>query len=191
MYNILLASAFLCIQLFFPANTRAQGTEKLIQQHSIDWMQALERNDTVALESWLATGFFLGGVGDKEKIDRQTWLKNAADREWSRTHYEFVDVKVFGEQWAAVNARLQFRASPLPFTITTNIIDFWNFRNGRWQVTERLVAENSITSFLHIGTGFVAGVVLTLLVVWIIRFNRNRRKQRTTSAIPGQSAMAS
>ncbi len=172
MLKILLSLLFFGIMSI--SFVHAQAPQEIVKQHSVDWMLALERKDTAALEKYLAPEFVLGGVGDGNKVERATWIKNANERNWTNTKYHFIEVHVQGNT-AIVNSRFSFKVNPVPFTITSNIIDQWVYRNGRWQVTARFIGGDSITGLIDGSKGVLVGVVLTLLMVWLLRFRKRRR----------------
>lgn len=110
-------------------------------------------------------------------MDRATWLKNALGRNWTQTKYQFMEVKVQGNT-ALVNSRMSFKVNPVPFTITSNIIDHWVYRDGRWQVVSRYIGGDSINNGINAAKGFLAGVVVTLLIAWMWRVRKRRRVKR-------------
>lgn len=158
-----------------------QTPEEVLKQHSIQWMQALEQKDSNALENYLASEYTLGGAGDGDSVNRATWLKNAIDRNWSNTHYHFIDVRTKGDNAAIVNSKMSFNVSQVPFTITSNIIDHWVYRDGRWQVTDRFVGGDSLTNLIKGVKGFLIGGAITLLIGWLIRLLKRRRKRHSIS----------
>jgi hypothetical protein len=176
---LLLLIAF---QLFCFHGLKSQGSEAILKQLSIDWMRALERKDSAALESYLAKEYSLGGVGDGKKVDRATWLKNAYGKDWTKTNYEFLEVRLKDTNAAIVNSRMSFKVSPLPFAITSNIIDYWVYRDGRWQVTERLIGGDSITNLISGVKGFLMAIIVVLLVALIRRFFKRRQNASTLIA---------
>ncbi|GAA4399488.1 hypothetical protein GCM10023187_11400 [Nibrella viscosa] len=163
---------------------RAQENSQLVKQHAIDWMQALERKDFTALNNYLAAEYTLGGVGDGETVSRATWLKNAQEMDWSNTHYHFMKVHMKGDSAAMVNSRMSFKVSRVPFTITSNIIDFWVYRDGRWQITQRLVGGDSLTDLINMTKGFLAGIAVALAGFWISRLLKRRNKRPAIGTTP-------
>lgn len=119
MYGLLIVFQFVATSLL-----HSQSVKDTLKQYSIDWMKALERKDSAMLNSYMAYEFTLGGVGDEDKVDRATWLKNAYGRDWTQTKYHFMKVEIQGNI-AIVNSRMSFKVNPVPFTITSNIIDHW------------------------------------------------------------------
>ena len=157
---------FIVLQFMATSLLHGQSVEDSLKQHSNDWMKALERKDSALLNSYLANEFILGGAGEADNVDRATWLKNALGRNWTQTKYHFMEVKVQGNT-ALVNSRMSFKVNPVPFNITSNIIDHWVYRDGRWQVVSRYIGGDSINNGINAAKGFLAGVVVTLLIAWM------------------------
>ncbi len=170
------------LQFFHAQLLKGQGSEGILKQHSIKWMHALERKDSAALENYLAKEYTLGGVGDDQKVDRATWLKNAYERDWTKTNYEFLEVQLKDSNAAIVNSRMSFKVSPVPFALTSNLIDYWVFRDGRWQVTQRLMGGDSITNLISGVKGFIIGIAFVLLVALVRRYFKRRRALHTKPA---------
>jgi hypothetical protein len=154
-----------------------RGLEPILKKHSIEWMQALERKDSAVLEAYLAKEFILGGIGDGNQVDRSTWLKNAYGKDWTKTRYEFLQVQLKDSNAAIVNSRMRFKVNPVPFAITSNVIDYWVYRNGRWQVTERLIGADSITNLISGVKGFLIGIIFMLFILLVRRLLKRRRRE--------------
>lgn len=139
---------------------RATETEhQTLQRLSLEWMQAIERKDEPALQALLAPEFSLTGAGDPTQTPRAEWMANAVKMNWSGFRYENFDVRVFGEH-ATVNSKLFFRVAPIPFELDSGVVDTWEKREGRWQVTGRYLGESGVQYRIRFFVGFASAVML-------------------------------
>jgi hypothetical protein len=111
------------------------------------WNKALQRADTVALESILATEFALVGMNpSRPPTQRAAWLGNLTSGRIRTDSVSSRDVVVtpFTQDSASAVLRLQWAASlgGLPSRLdVTRVEDTWVRRGGVWQVTRRKVLE--------------------------------------------------
>jgi len=136
-------------------------------------MAAIERKDRKALESRLADDYVLQMPGDTETqyVRREEWLGNAISMDWTNFRYENVVAHVHGDH-ATVSSRLHFKVAPNPLTFDSGIVDVWEKRNGRWQVTTRYLGESELKqrmgfAFGALAAGLAAGLVYAL--AWLLR----------------------
>jgi len=142
------------------ASSTANPDEALLERLSVQWMAALEKKDRRSLEAFLADDYVLQMPGDSasQYVRRDEWLKNAIDMDWTDFRYENVVARVHGDH-ATVSSRLYFKVAPNPFTFDSGVIDLWEKRDGRWQVTNRYLGESAMKGRLAFLLGLlVAGV---------------------------------
>jgi ketosteroid isomerase-like protein len=160
----------------FPAAAASPEVDaKTIRQLSIDWMQAIERKDRQALEGFLAPGFVLMMPGDPadKRVARETWLANAIAKDWSAFRYENMEVKVHGTH-AIASSHLHFRVSPMPFAFDSGVVDQWEKRDGRWQVTTRMLGESAVKGRIDFALGLLAAALAYGLLRLVQRLRRAR-----------------
>lgn len=140
-------------------------------------MGAVQRKDRPRLEATLAPGFMLTapGAAPGEGVPRAEWLDNAVGRDWSDFHYRNVAVEVFGER-AMVTSNLQFRVSPMPFTLDSDIVDVWHRNGGRWQLHRRYLGQSSRDRQLTFAAGVLTGLVALGILLGLRRLLRRRRR---------------
>ena len=166
--------------LIAPATTASppqspDGSE--LERLSMEWMTAIERKDRKTLESILADNYVLQMPGDTELqyVHRAEWLENALKMDWSSFRYENVVVNVHGNQ-ATVSSRLFFKISPNPLTFDSGVVDTWERRGGKWQVTNRYLGESQLKQRISFALGILtaafaaaAAYVLSRLSAWARR----------------------
>ena len=174
-------AALLAFLLLSPAAPTAAAPgdhpadEAAIKALSADWATAIERKDRRRLESILAEEFVLTAPGypREREVDRATWLQNAIGKDWSGFRYENHLVRVQGMH-AVSTAHLRFHVSPIPFEMDSGIVDLWEKREGRWQVTARMLAESQVQSRIT----FVFGAVASALALVLWRLVRRVMRRR-------------
>ena len=136
--------------------------EKALERLSVDWMTALENKDRKALDAFLADNYVLQMPGDhsSQYVHRAEWLENAIGMDWSNFRYENVVVQVHGD-YATVSSKLFFKVAPNPLTFDSGVIDTWERRGGKWQVTNRYLGESQ----LKVRISFALGVLATGLAL--------------------------
>lgn len=169
----------LLVILTFTNLLTAQTREDTLKNLSIQWMQALERKDSLALEKFLSKDYTLSSIGDSDYVDRSTWMKNAIGKDWGNTSYAFKGVKVQDSQ-AIVNSIMRFTVKPIPFTMKSETTDHWIFEDGQWKVRTRYLGGNSITNFITTAKGFLLAIGLVLI---ILLFRRYRRKKKANTNV--------
>ncbi len=147
--------------------------EAELKQLSQQWMTALERKDESRLQSLLADDFVLQMPGDSptQYVHRAEWLKNAIDMDWSSLRYENIVVKVDGDQ-AIVSSKLFFKVSPNPLPLDSGVIDAWERRGGKWQVTHRYLGESTLKTRMSFVFGMLATALALTLTYLLIRLSR-------------------
>lgn len=136
--------------------------EKALEHLSIEWMTAIENKDRKALESILADNYVLQMPGDtsSQYVYRAEWLENAIAMDWSNFRYENVVARVHGDH-ATVSSRLFFKVAPNPLTFDSGVIDTWERRGGKWQVTTRYLGESQLKGRISFTLGgLAAGLAL-------------------------------
>jgi ketosteroid isomerase-like protein len=174
-------AAVLACLLVLPAAPAAAAAgdypadEAAIKALSATWAEAIERKDRPRLESLLAPEFVLTAPGHprEREVDRKTWLDNAIGKDWSGFRYENQRVRVHGSH-AVSTSHLRFHLSPIPFEMDSAIVDLWEKRDGRWQVTTRMLAESEVQSRI----AFVFGVVASALALVLWRLVRRLMRRR-------------
>ncbi len=131
--------------------------EKALERLSVEWMAAIENKDKKALESFLADNFVLQMPGDtgSQYVHRAEWLENAIGMDWSNFRYENVVARVHGDH-ATVSSRLFFKVAPNPLTFDSGVIDTWEKRGGKWQVTTRYLGESQLKGRISFTLGVLA-----------------------------------
>jgi hypothetical protein len=51
------------------------------------------------------------------------------------------------------------------------------YRDGRWQVTERLIGADSITNLISGVKGFLIGIIFMLFILLVRRLLKRRRRE--------------
>jgi hypothetical protein len=94
--------------------------------------------------------------------------------DWSKFRYENITARVHGDH-ATVSSVLHFRISPFPFTFDSGVVDTWERREGRWQVTVRYLGASKLYERVAFLLGALAtgiAVVATRLVARLLRRSR-------------------
>ena len=153
--------------------------EQQLIKLSNDWMSAIERKDRAALERIVADDFVLQMPGDQpaHAVRRDEWLTNAVGMAWSGFRYENPQVTIHGDR-ATVTSRLHFNISPVPVALDSTIVDLWEKRDGRWQVTNRYLGESQMQLKIAFFAGVVGTLVVGLIGYGIVRLIRRRRRRR-------------
>ena len=143
-------------------------------------MRAIERKDRAALERIVASDFNLQMPGDQpaQAVRREEWLTNAVGMDWSGFRYENPEVAIHGDR-ARVTSRLHFNIAPIPVALDSTIVDLWQKRDGRWQVTNRYLGESATKVRIAFFAGVLGTLVVGLIGYGIIRLIRRRRRRRT------------
>jgi ketosteroid isomerase-like protein len=174
-------AAVLACLLALPVSSTLAASEpysadvEAIKALSATWAEAIARKDRPRLESLLAEDFVLTAPGypREREVGRDTWLDNAIGKDWSRFRYENLHVRVHGDH-AVATSHLRFRVSPMPFEMDSGIVDLWEKRDGRWQVTTRMLGESEVQSRITFIFGVFASAVA--LVLWrVVRRVMRRR----------------
>lgn len=163
-----------------PRNADEQTLERL----SVEWMQAIEKKDRKTLEGFVADNFVLQMPGDSasEFTGRNEWITNAIDMDWTNFRYENVIAQVHGDH-ATVRSRLRFRVAPFPFDFDAGVVDLWERRDGRWQVTTRYLGESKVQQrmafiFGVLAAGLFAG--LSYAAARLVKRSRRRHPNRSS-----------
>ena len=165
------------VLLATPAGAQPVESEvTTLTQLSSEWMSAIERKDRGALEQILASDFTLQIPGDEQSeiVARDDWVANAIEMDWSGFRYDNVDVTVRGDT-AIVTSRLSFKVAPIPIALDSGIVDVWQKRDGRWQVTKRFLGASQVRQRLAFFAGALATLFLGLIAYAIIRLRRRSR----------------
>lgn len=182
-FSILIIGLSLGCMLAASGATASSGNpadEEALKQLSREWMTAIERKDKETLESILADDYVLQMPGDSEHqyVRRATWLENAINMDWSNFRYENMRVNVDGDR-AVLSARLFFKISPNPLTFDSGVVDTWERRAGKWQVTNRYLGESALKERIS----FVLGALAAALAIAAVHlWMRMRRKVRGNAA---------
>ncbi|MDP2271977.1 MAG: nuclear transport factor 2 family protein [Archangium sp.] len=163
----LAVAGVLCAVPAWASETENQALQRL----SLEWMQAIAQKDEPALQALLAPEFSLTGAGDTTQVPRAEWIANAVKMNWSAFRYENFDVRVRGEH-ATVNSKLFFRVSPIPFELDSGVVDTWEKREGRWQVTGRYLGESAVQYKIRFFGGFASAVMLGALAWAAVKLKR-------------------
>lgn len=142
-------------------------------------MQALARKDRAALDRIIAADFALQTPGGdaSDRVPRQAWIDNAIEMDWSDLDYENLSVRVRGDQ-ALVTSRLHFRVAPMPIRLDSGIIDTWEKRDGRWQVTGRYLGESTVQQRLAFTGGLFVALIAGVILYVVTRVLRRRRRAK-------------
>jgi Domain of unknown function (DUF4440) len=169
--SLLLASAAV-------ASPASVSDETALERLSVEWMAAIENKDRKALESILADNFVLQMPGDTsaQYTRRQEWLENAIGMDWSNFRYENVVARVHGDH-ATVSSRLFFKVGPNPLTFDSGVIDTWERRGGRWQVTTRYLGESQLKGRMSFTLGVLAGVLALAAAYLVVRLAKWARRR--------------
>lgn len=175
-------SAFLLIGITVacPATSASPppSAEQALGRMTVELMEAVERKDRKGLETLVADDFALRMPGDTKGTGRDEWLANAMDMDWSNFHFQNILVRVRGDH-ATVSSKLRFRVSPFPFGLDSGVVDTWERRNGRWQITGRYLGESSTQLRLAFAAGLLSAAVLAGLTfgfLWLTRRSRKRAR---------------
>lgn len=160
------------------ASPSRTSDEDTLRRLSTEWMTAIERKDRPTLESLLADNYILQMPGDSELqyVHRAEWLDNAISMDWSNFRYENVVVNVHGNH-ATVSSRLFFKISPNPLTFDSAVLDTWERRGGKWQVTNRYLGESNLKQRFSFILGALAGVLAVVAAFLIARVSRWARRR--------------
>jgi ketosteroid isomerase-like protein len=157
----------------------APSDEKALAALSSDWMVAIQQKDKAALERILAPDFKLAMPGDapSESVGREEWIANAIEKDWSNFRYEKLAVRVDGDH-ATVTSRLTFNVAPMPMELDSAIVDVWQRRDGRWQVTNRYLGQSQMQQRLAFFAGALAATVVGAVLYGLIRLLRRNRRRK-------------
>jgi ketosteroid isomerase-like protein len=161
------------------ASDRPVPDEQQLIQLSYEWMSAIERKDRPALERIVARDFVLQKPGDPpaQAVRREEWITNAIGMDWSGFRYENPEIIIHGDR-ATVTARLHFSVSSMPVALDSTVVDLWQKRDGRWQVTNRYLGESAMQLRIAFVAGILATVITGLIVYFAVRMVRRRRRSR-------------
>jgi hypothetical protein len=141
-------------------------------------VKAIERKDRAALNNLVASDFALQMPGERKVTPRDEWIANAVGMDWSKFRYENLVVRMHGDT-ATVSSKLHFRVAPIPFALDSGVVDSWERRDGRWQITRRYLGESKVQQRIAFGLGVLAAIGVAGLAYatrWILR--RSRRRAR-------------
>ena len=168
----------------FVFGQQTTASEQELVSLSTEWMVALERKDQAALERFLTEEFFISAPGDLNEVGRGEWLKNALEMDWQNLRFNNIKVGVYGET-AVVTALLDFKVttkSGIPISTNAQTTDIWVKRNGQWQVAARHLGKYSIEGYFKLAAGFIAGLVLCLMVWLLLKIKRRFAVRRKLAA---------
>ena len=167
------------------ATAALPNDEAELRRLSVEWMQALEAKDAKTLEAILASDYVLQMPGDpaSRAVLRAEWLRNALGMDWSRAHYENLRVRVNGDH-ALVTARLYFHVSPMPIELDSTVMDTWERRDGRWQVTDRYLGDSAAEGRLRLIAGFLAALLLAATGFVVVKLSRRIRARAASRQQP-------
>lgn len=173
-----LAAGSLFIATAATATPPQTDDENDLQRLSMEWMTAIERKDKTSLESFLADDYVLQMPGDTEHqyVHRSEWLENAISMDWSNFRYENIVARVHGDH-ATVSSRLYFKVSPYPLTFDSGVLDVWEKRGGKWQVTTRYVGESRLKERISFMLGALAAA-LAMFAAHLIKGIARRARRR-------------
>lgn len=170
----LLLSASVLVHAQATSDQQTRSTEQELIALSTQWMEALERKDLPALERFLAEDYFISAPGEVEKTDRNEWLKNAVELDWTSLKYHNPRVNVYGDT-AVVTALLDFKVTGslgIPLSSDAQVTDIWVKRNGQWQVAARHLGAYSIGGLFRMALGFIAGLSLCFAIWLTLRLRK-------------------
>jgi len=152
--------------------------ERELERLSMEWMTAIEKKDRKSLESFLADNYVLQMPGDTELqyVHRAEWLENAIKMDWSSFRYENVVVNVHGDH-ATVSSKLFFKISPNPLTFDSGVVDTWERRGGKWQVTNRYLGESQLKQRISFALGILTAAVAVAAAYLIARISAWARRR--------------
>lgn len=154
------------------------STQRSLKTLSVALMDAVERKDRAALNNLVASDFALQMPGESKITPRDKWIANALARDWSDFRYENIVVRMHGDS-ATVSSKLRFRVSPIPFALDSGVVDSWERRNGRWQITGRYLGESAVQQRIAFCLGLFAAMMvagLAFAIRWGVRRSRRRRR---------------
>jgi hypothetical protein len=148
---------------------QAPGSEEEeIRKMEMIWMTALSKKDSITLNQSLASNFELAKIGGlaSTNINREQWLKNSLEMDWSNFAFTSMQIKV-DSNIATVNSNLSFKLRPYPFRLSSGILDVWRKTDGRWKVEKRYLGQDNLSRWLLIFSGIGIGVGFIFLIRWI------------------------
>lgn len=148
--------------------------QRSLKSLSVALMDAVERKDRATLHSLVASDFGLQMPGESKVTPRDEWIANAVEMDWFDFRYENMVVRVHGDN-ATVSSKLRFRVSPIPFALDSGVIDSWERRGGRWQITRRYLGESRVQQRIAFGLGLLAAVAIAgmaFAIRWGVRRSR-------------------
>lgn len=163
-----------------PARPSVPGssTERTLALLSTELMEAVERKDRKALENLVASDFALRMPGQGKVTHRAEWIANAIAMDWSGFRHERLVVRAEGDS-ATVSSKLRFRVAPIPFPLDSGVVDTWQRRDGRWQISGRYLGESDFQQRLAFGLGAIAALAAAGLAYAIARLvKRSRARAR-------------
>ncbi len=147
-----------------------------LKRQSVAWSQAIEKKDEAALQALMAPEYVLMSAGDPEQTSRQEWIANAIGRDWSRFRHEHLRLRLNGDgNHATVSSRLYFHVSPIPIELDAGVVDTWERRGGRWQVTARYLGQSNAEDRIKLIAGFLAALVLVAAGFGVAKLARRIR----------------
>lgn len=147
-----------------------------LRRQSVAWMQAIEKKDEAALQALMAPEYVLMAAGDAEQTSRREWIANAIDKDWSRFRHEHLRIRLNGDgDHATVSSRLYFHVSPIPIQLDAGVVDTWERRGGRWQVTARYLGQSNAGDRIKLIVGFLAALVLVAAGFGVAKLARRMR----------------
>lgn len=177
-----------------PARTQpAPAPDKYeILRVETQWMDALERRDTVTLRRLMADDFQIRGIGDGlPPTGREGWIAaGTGAARWERRRVSDIQVRQFGDV-AVVSSKMRFHvdrpgAWPPAFVSSMPVVDVWVQQpDGHWRVAARYVGPWTVLKWLDRVTGFLAAVLLAVIVfAWRWAVQRARRRRGPLRVMP-------
>ena len=160
------------------SSARQVSVEQSLALMSLELMNAIERKDRHTLNRLVASDFALRVPGERKVTARNEWIANAVGMDWSRFRYENPVVQVHGNS-ATVSSRLHFRVAPMPFALDSGVVDSWERRGDRWQITGRYLGQSDFQERVAFGLGVLAALgvaAVAYAITWLVR--RSRRRAR-------------
>ena len=184
MSRFFLALATCLAQTIAMAQSDPSIHEQLVAR-SNELMDAVARQDRAALEAMVAEEFMLEVPGDTASVPRAEWIDNAIGMKWDGSKYNNIKVRAMGDV-AVVTSLLDYRVKTgigIPISSTTQATDVWVRRNGQWLIAARQLGEDGLIGKVKMFVGFVAGLVLWLLVS-LFRKWRGRARAARAAVVP-------
>lgn len=184
----IVTTLFLSIMAFFSFDKlNARDTVLTL---SDSWMQAMTENDLIDLDKYMAEDYYLVLIGRRDgRVPKAEWINNV--KFYTHLGYENPHVITLDSTIKIISHKERFTVTDDAWyqpTLQTwaPVVDVWVKGDKGWQVKQRLVGDWALFFWWDRVLGFVAGLLLAGLLIFLrrswIRFRQRRKKETPASA---------